>query len=109
MNQNNLSVLFFLKKEKTNKQEICPIYCRITYLKRRKQFSTGESIDPSDWNAKKQRAIYKSIENEQLKLQLQIISANIKKEYLKLQLTEKEFTIEDILVLSHLFKISIKV
>lgn len=96
MNQNNLSVLFFLKKEKTNKQGICPIYCRITYLKMRKQFSTGESIDPSDWNAKKQKAIYKSIENEQLKLQLQIIAANIKKEYLKLQLKENEFTVEDI-------------
>ncbi len=62
----------------------------------RKQFSTGEFIDPSDWNAKKQSPISKSIENEQLKLQLRIIAANIKKEYLKLQLKENVFTVEDI-------------
>ncbi len=82
MNQNNLSVLFFLKKEKTNKQGICPIYCRITYVKRRKQFSTGDFINPLNWNAKQQKAISKSIQNEQLNMQLQIIAANIKKEYL---------------------------
>jgi len=39
MNQKSLSVLFLLKKDKTNSQGTCPIYCRITYLKRRKQFS----------------------------------------------------------------------
>ena len=83
MNQNKLSVLFFLKKEKTNKQGICPIYCRITYLKARKQFSIGEFINPLNWNAKKQKVISKSIENEQLNLQLQIIAANIKNEYHK--------------------------
>ncbi|MRX64373.1 site-specific integrase [Maribacter luteus] len=97
MKQNNLSVLFFLKKDKTNKQGTCPIYCRITYLKRRKQFSTGEFINPFEWNAKKQKASSKSIANQQINLQLEIISANIKKAYLQLQLSRVEFTAEDIL------------
>ncbi|MEO9662919.1 MAG: Arm DNA-binding domain-containing protein, partial [Maribacter dokdonensis] len=50
MNQNNLSVLFLLKKDKTNQKGTCPIYCRITYLKKRKQFSIGEFINPLEWN-----------------------------------------------------------
>lgn len=96
MNIKNFSILFVIKLNKKNKKGLCPINCRITYKKRRKEFSTGEFIKPTDWYAKKQKAISKSIENEQLNLQLQIIAANIKKEYLKLQLAENEFTIEDI-------------
>lgn len=80
-----------------NKRGLCPISCRLTFRLKRKSFSTGEFINPSDWNAKKQQAISKSIENEQLNLQLQIISANIRKEYLKLQTTAKEFNVEDVL------------
>ncbi|WP_339626617.1 Arm DNA-binding domain-containing protein [uncultured Maribacter sp.] len=82
MNQRNLSVLFLLKKEKTNKQGTCPIYCRITYLKRRKQFSTGEFIAPFEWNAKKQLASSRTVANQQINLQLEIITVNIKKAYL---------------------------
>ncbi|MEH6770037.1 site-specific integrase [Maribacter arcticus] len=96
MNQKNLSVLFLLKKEKKNKQGTCPIYCRITYLKSRKQFSTGEFINSLEWNAKKQKASSKSIVNQQINLQLEIISANIKKAYLQLQLAGDEFNVEDI-------------
>jgi len=65
-------------------------------LKKRKQFATGEFINPSNWNAKQQRATSNSIESQQLNTQLQIITANIKKEYLKLQLSETEFTVEDV-------------
>lgn len=96
MNQQNLLILFYLNKSKINQKGTCPIYCRITFLKKRKQFATGEFINPSNWNAKQQRAISNSIESRQLNTQLQIITANIKKEYLKLQLSETEFTSEDI-------------
>jgi len=96
MNQQNLLILFYLNKSKINQKGTCPIYCKITFLKKRKQFATGEFINPSNWNAKQQRAISNSIESQQLNTQLQIITANIKKEYLKLQLSETEFTSEDI-------------
>ena len=96
MNLNQISILFYLNKSKINKKGNCPIKCRITYKKKRKEFSTREFINPLNWNAKKQMAISNSIENKQLNLQLQIIAANIKKEYLKLQLKENEFTVEDI-------------
>mgnify|MGYP003681238088 CR=1 FL=1 len=96
MNQKNLIVLFYLNKAKTNQKGTRPIYCRITYLKRRKQFSTGEFINPFEWNANKQKGSSKSIANQQINLQLKIITANIKKAYLQLQLAGDEFTVEDI-------------
>jgi hypothetical protein len=46
MIQKNLIVMFYLNRAKTNQKGICPIYCRITYLKKRKQFSTREFINP---------------------------------------------------------------
>jgi len=96
MNQKNLITLFYLNRAKTNQKGTCPIYCRITYLKRRKQFSTGEFINPLEWNAKNQKASSKTIANQQINLQLEIITANIKKAHLQLQLSGGEFTVEDI-------------
>ncbi|MEP3372877.1 site-specific integrase [Maribacter dokdonensis] len=97
MNQNNLSVLFLLKKDKTNQKGTCPIYCRITYLKKRKQFSIGEFINPLEWNAKGQKASSKTISNQQINLQLDIITANIKKAHLQLQTSDAEYGVTEIL------------
>lgn len=46
---------------KTNQKGTCPIYCKITINKKRKQFLTGNSINPKDWNSKKQLAESKLI------------------------------------------------
>ena len=91
MNQQNLSILFYLQKSRVNKKGICPIRCRITYQGKRKEFASGEFVNPDDWDSKKQQASSNSIVNQQLNTQLQIIAANIKKEYLKLQLSESVF------------------
>ena len=96
MNQKSLLVLFYLNKSKENSKGLCPIKCRITYSKKRKEFSSGEFISSSDWNAKKQKASTKTIVNQQINLQLEINTANIKKAYLQLQLAGDEFTVEDI-------------
>ena len=96
MNQQNLLVLFYLNKSKINIKGSCPIKCRITYRKKRKEFATGKFVYPTDWNPKKQRVGSKSIENQHLNTQLQIIAAKVTKEYLKLQLSELEFTVEDV-------------
>lgn len=96
MNQNKLSIRFVINKAKMNKRGLCPISCRLTFRLKRKAISTGEFINPSDWNAEKQKATSKPISNQQINLQLEIISANIKKAYLQLQLVGVEFTVEDI-------------
>ena len=96
MNQKNLSVLFLLKKDKTNQQGICPIYCRVTYLYKRKQFSTGQFVNPKEWNSKKQQANNACFGNQQINLQLELITNEIRKAYLQLQLSGGEFSVEDI-------------
>ena len=96
MNQESISILFYLNKSKINKKGLCPVKCRITYKKKRKEFSTGEFMNPSEWNSKHQKAISTTINNQQINLQLEIITANIKKAYLQLQLAGTEFSVEDI-------------
>lgn len=101
MNQKSLLILFYLNKSKINSKGVCPIKCRITYNKKRKEFSIGEFINPLEWSAKNQKANSQTIMNQQINIQLEIITANIKKEHLKLQLLDGEFGVEDIFVKYH--------
>lgn len=96
MNQKSISILFYLNKSKTNKKGLCPIKCRITYKKKRKEFSSGEFINPSEWNSKQQKAFSRSIISQHINLQLEILTANIKKAYLQLQMCDVEFSVEDV-------------
>jgi len=96
MNQKSLQVLFYLNKSKENKKGLCPLKCRITYDKKRKEFATGEFIGASNWNAKKQKSESKSVVNGQTNLQLEIISGNIRNAYLQLQLAGNGFSVEDV-------------
>jgi hypothetical protein len=53
-------------------------------------------VNPVDWISKKQQAIKGCIGNQQINLQLELISNEIRKAYLQLQLSGGEFTVEDI-------------
>lgn len=57
MKNEKLSILFYLQKNRTNKKGKCPIRCRLTFLKKRKQFSTGLFINPNNWKSKQQKSI----------------------------------------------------
>ena len=94
MNQKSMSILFYLNKAKTNQSGKCPIYCRITYLKTRKQFSTGEFVEPTNWNSKKQKIGAKG--KEDVNIQLTIIKDSLNKIFLQLQLSQAEFNVVDI-------------
>lgn len=96
MKQKTVSILFYLQKVRINKSGACPIRCRITYQGRRKEFSTGEFVNPEQWMSKRQKASQKTLQNEQTNLQLEIITSNLKKEFLQLQLQNKDFTIQEI-------------
>ncbi|WP_300021773.1 site-specific integrase [uncultured Maribacter sp.] len=96
MKQNRLSIRFVINKAKMNKRGLCPISCRLTYRLKRKAISTGEFINPLQWNAKTQQASSKTISGQQINLQLQIITANIKKAHLQLQMMESEFGVNEI-------------
>ena len=51
-----INIRFILLINRLNAENKAPIICRLTFLKRRKQFSTGLFINPSTWNSKQQEA-----------------------------------------------------
>ncbi len=97
MNQESLSVLFYLNKAKTNQKGICPLYCRITFRKKRKQFSTSFFVNPNSWNSKKQLVKEQTEYSNSINGQLSLINQKIQKAYLFLQVQNIDFTVDDIL------------
>ena len=96
MNDFKLSILFVLQKVKTNKKGLCPLRCRLTYLKRRKEFSTGMFIDPDTWSNSVQKAKPPSTENTLLNNKLSLIYQQIDKAFLMLQILPNDFDVDDI-------------
>lgn len=89
---NNIIILFFLKKLKKNKAGKCPLYCRITYLGNRKEFSIGVFVPPELWNSKRQ-VCHKDKENN---TQLSLIKNKINQAFLYLQVNKETFDVDDI-------------
>ena len=96
MNNYKLAILFVLQKIKINKKGQCPIKCRITFKKTRKEFSTGIFINPDDWDSGKQKASPPSTENTILNNKLSLIRQQIDKAFLFLQISSKSFDVDDI-------------
>tara|TARA_R110002111_G_scaffold87841_1_gene137297 strand:+ start:209 stop:1411 length:1203 start_codon:yes stop_codon:yes gene_type:complete len=96
MNNYKLSVLFLLKRNRINKKGNCPIRCRITFLKSRKEFSTGIFINPELWDSGKQKALSPDKENTILNNKLSLIRQQIDKAFLMLQILPNEFDVDDI-------------
>ena len=58
---------------KTNSKGMCPIRCRVTYKKVRKDFSTGKFINPKNWNSKQQLVEPPEPDAELINTQLNLI------------------------------------
>lgn len=96
MTTDNFNILFVQAKNRMNKKNQSPLFCRITLNGERKQFSTGIQIEIDCWDAK-QQLIKKSHESTILyNSQLDKIKSKIDRVYMILKLEEKPFTIEDI-------------
>lgn len=96
MKINKLSILFLLDKVKTNKQNKCPIKCRVTYDGKRKPFSTGLFVKPNHWQSKLQLAKPPNEENTFINNELSLIKNKINQAFLMLQIQETEFSVDDI-------------
>ena len=96
MNNNRLLILFLLQKVRQNKQGMCPVRCRITFNKKRKEFSTGFFINPKDWKSKLQKASPPNKSNDYLNTQLSLIKQQINQAFLFLQVNNEQFDAEDI-------------
>ncbi|MBU2940149.1 site-specific integrase [Lacinutrix sp. C3R15] len=96
MNNYKLAVLFYLQRNRINKMGKCPVRCRITYLKNRKEFSTGIFINPSYWDSGKQLAKPPNSENTILNNKLSLIHQQIDKAFLMLQILPEDFDVDDV-------------
>ena len=89
-------ILFVQAKNRTNKKNQSPLYCRITLNGTRKQFSVGICTESEHWDAKNQ-VILKSHKSSKLyNSQLDIIKSKINSVYMILKLQESHFTIHDV-------------
>lgn len=91
-----LSILFLIKRNKQNKKDLCPIFTRLTYQKKRKEFATGLFVKPEDWDAGNHLVLGKGVDNHFLISELMLIKQKINKSFLALQLKDIEFDVNDI-------------
>ena len=49
MSTRNCTIKFYLKNPPKSNPLQAPIYCRITYVRKKAEFFTGEKIAPSKW------------------------------------------------------------
>ncbi|SNY95283.1 Arm DNA-binding domain-containing protein [Flagellimonas pacifica] len=91
MNQNKLSIRFVINKARVNKKGKCPLHCRMTYGQNRKQFATGQFMQYSEWDSKRQVTKHQLVNT-----QLELVKSKIQSSYLKLQLQGEVFNIDNI-------------
>jgi integrase/recombinase XerD len=92
-----INILFIIKnKSNTNYKKKCPIGCRITLDKKRKEFSTGQFINPKHWDGKLQIVKPPEPDSDTINSQLSLIKTKINKAFLLLQVKEVNFTVDDI-------------
>lgn len=96
MTTHRLKILFVISKSRINKKGLVPIICRITYLGKRKPFSTGIFISPHNWESKLQKTKPPNKENDIINSQLSLIKQKVNQAFLLLQMQGKEFNVNDI-------------
>jgi len=91
-----LSIRYYTDNSKSNKIGKTVIKCRLTFNKKRKEFSTGLFINPEHWNSKQQLVKPPEPDNDYINTQLSLIKTKINRAFLMLQVKETGFSVEDI-------------
>jgi len=91
-----LNILFIISKSRMRKDKKVPIYCRLTYMGKRKPFATGLFIKPEQWNNAKQCVEPPNEENNFINAELSLIKNKINQAFLFLQLQAKRVDVEQI-------------
>ena len=97
MTTENFNILFVQAKNRTNRKNQSPLYCRITLNGIRKQFSTGIHIESIYWNSKKQLVLKTHTTASLYNSLLDNLKSKINNAYGVLKLEDNVFSIEDIL------------
>ena len=103
---NKISIRFILIINRQNNEGKAPLFCRLTYLKRRKQFSTGLFINPIIWNSKQQVAEPPDDNSDYINSQMSLIINNINQAFLMLKIGKQPFDVDDIFTLYNGDKLS---
>ena len=86
----------YLDSSKLNQSGKSVIKCRITFIKKRKEFSTGIFINPKNWDSKQQLIRPPEPDAELFNTQLSLIKTKLSQAFLFLQVAGNDFSVEDI-------------
>ncbi|MCL6218599.1 site-specific integrase [Zunongwangia pacifica] len=96
MEKFTLHIRFIIALNRTKKNSEAPIFCRITYNKKRKQFSTGVKVHPDYWNNEKQKVLKPEKNESVYNSQLSLIKNKINQAFLLLNVNQENFDVDDI-------------
>ena len=96
MKQKKVTILFVISGVKTNSKGLCPLYCRMTLNKERKQFSTGLFVNPNHWGNKLQKVNTQDTNNKFINAQIEQVQIKINNIILVFQLQNGNCTLDDI-------------
>jgi len=96
MTTNNFKILFVQAKNRTNKKNQSPLYCRITLNGIRKQFATGIQIESEYWDNKNQLILKIHKSANDYNAQLDTIKSKLNNLYTIFNLRGSNFTIDDL-------------
>jgi integrase len=91
-----MKILFLIQSNKINKAGLTSLWCRITYNKTRKQFSTGNYIKPIYWDKDKQKILEEAENSKIVNSQISLIKQKLGQAFLILQIKEEPFDVEDV-------------
>lgn len=97
MERTTFSLLFYIRRNKINKEGKVPIFMRITINGQRADASVKRNIAPQLWNTTKGKACEKSREGKDLNLYLDAISANILRIQRDMELDRLDVTAQTVL------------
>jgi integrase/recombinase XerD len=96
MHQEKITILFVISANKTNQKGLCPLNCRITLNKERKQFTTGLFVNPIYWENKLQKVNSQDTNYKFINAQIEQIKIKINNIVLVFQLQSRDCTLDNI-------------
>ena len=96
MHQEKTTILFVISPTKVNQKGLCPLNCRITLNKERKQFTTGLFVNPNYWENKLQKVNTQDPNYKFINAQIEHIQIKINHIALVFQLQGEDCTLDNI-------------
>ncbi|KQC32499.1 hypothetical protein AAU57_03485 [Nonlabens sp. YIK11] len=96
MKHQKLYIRYYAVLNKQNNRGLCPIYCKISFAKAIKKFSTGIFVDPDLWSKDDQAVTEDDVDYITKNGLLQTIGSKLQKIELELQLESKILNISSI-------------